>query len=73
MLQQVEIFQGLTEEELEALLGSSTSRSFPKNTVVIHENDPADSLLFSSPPKIDGTISGSAFMKSCATSGSRTS
>ena len=24
---------------------SSTSRSFPKNTVVIHENDPADSLF----------------------------
>jgi CRP/FNR family cyclic AMP-dependent transcriptional regulator len=45
MLQQVEIFQGLSPEELEALAASSTSRSFPKNTVVIHENDPADSLF----------------------------
>ena len=45
MLQQVEIFQGLTTEELETLAASSTSRSFPKNTVVIHENDPADSLF----------------------------
>ena len=45
MLQQVEIFQGLSQEELEALAASSTSRSFPKNTVVIHENDPADSLF----------------------------
>lgn len=45
MLQQVEIFQGLSQEELEALGASSTSRSFPKNTVVIHENDPADSLF----------------------------
>ena len=45
MLQQVEIFQGLSPEELEVLSNSSTSRSFPKNTVVIHENDPADSLF----------------------------
>ena len=45
ILQQVEIFQGLSEEELEALSSSSSSRSFPKNTVVIHENDPADSLF----------------------------
>src|SRR5210317_2380470 len=45
MLQQVEIFQGLSQEELEALGESSTSRAFPKNTVFIHENDPADSLF----------------------------
>jgi CRP/FNR family cyclic AMP-dependent transcriptional regulator len=45
MLQQVEIFRGLAAEELSALVASSTSRSFPKNTVVIHENDPADSLF----------------------------
>jgi len=45
ILQQVEIFQGLSEGELEALSASSSSRSFPKNTVVIHENDPADSLF----------------------------
>jgi CRP/FNR family cyclic AMP-dependent transcriptional regulator len=45
ILQQVELFQGLSTHELEALGSSSTSRSFPKNTVVIHENDPADSLF----------------------------
>jgi CRP/FNR family cyclic AMP-dependent transcriptional regulator len=45
ILQQVELFQGLSTHELEALVSSSTSRSFPKNTVVIHENDPADSLF----------------------------
>ena len=45
ILQQVELFQGLSTDELEALAASSSSRSFPKNTVVIHENDPADSLF----------------------------
>jgi CRP/FNR family cyclic AMP-dependent transcriptional regulator len=45
MLQQVEIFQGLSQEELDALAASSANRSFPKNTVVIHENDAADSLF----------------------------
>ena len=45
MLHQVEIFQGLSQEELDALAASSASRSFPKNTVVIHENDAADSLF----------------------------
>ncbi len=45
ILQQVEIFQGLSDQELDTLAASSSSRSFPKNTVVIHENDPADSLF----------------------------
>ena len=45
MLQQVELFRGLTPDELETLSATSTTRSFPKNTVVIHENDPADSLF----------------------------
>ena len=45
MLDQVEIFHGLSDEELKALEASSTTRAFPKNTVVIHENDPADSLF----------------------------
>jgi CRP/FNR family cyclic AMP-dependent transcriptional regulator len=45
ILQQVELFQGLSKDELETLSGNSSSRSFPKNTVVIHENDPADSLF----------------------------
>ncbi|KGE05024.1 Crp/Fnr family transcriptional regulator [Pseudohaliea rubra] len=45
MLEQVEIFRGLSTEELAALEATSTRRTFPKNTVVIHENDPADSLF----------------------------
>ena len=45
MLGQVEIFKGLSTEELRALEETSTRRTFPKNTVVIHENDPADSLF----------------------------
>ncbi len=45
MLQHVELFKGLSQEELEALQESSLNRSFPRNTVVIHENDPADSLF----------------------------
>ena len=45
MLNQVEIFHGLNDGELQALESSSSTRSFPKNTVVIHENDPADSLF----------------------------
>ncbi len=45
MLNQVEIFHGLNDGELEALEASSSTRSFAKNTVVIHENDPADSLF----------------------------
>ena len=45
MLNQVEIFHGLNDGELQALESSSSTRSFHKNTVVIHENDPADSLF----------------------------
>jgi CRP/FNR family cyclic AMP-dependent transcriptional regulator len=45
ILQRVELFQGLSNEEFETLSSSSSGRSFPKNTVVIHENDPADSLF----------------------------
>ena len=45
ILDQVEIFQGLSESELSALSVSSTNRIYTKNTVVIHENDTADSLF----------------------------
>ncbi len=45
ILQQVEIFQELSQQELEALAASSSRRAFPKNTVVIHEKDPADALF----------------------------
>ncbi|WP_101759192.1 Crp/Fnr family transcriptional regulator [Oceanicoccus sp. KOV_DT_Chl] len=43
MLDKVEIFDGLSQAELEALAASSVVRS-PKNTVIINENDHADSL-----------------------------
>lgn len=44
ILDKVEIFEGLTQEEMDALTASSVSRSYPKNTVIINENDHADSL-----------------------------
>ena len=44
ILEKVEIFEGLTPQELEALSSSSIMRNYPKNTVIINENDHADSL-----------------------------
>ena len=44
VLAQVEIFAGLSSEELEMLAGSSVSRQYPKNTVIINDGDNADSL-----------------------------
>lgn len=44
ILDKVEIFDGLTEQEMNALTASSVVRSYPKNTVIINENDHADSL-----------------------------
>jgi CRP/FNR family cyclic AMP-dependent transcriptional regulator len=44
ILDKVEIFEGLTQQEMDALTASSVSRSYPKNTVIINENDHADSL-----------------------------
>lgn len=44
ILDKIEIFEGLTQQEMEALTASSVVRSYPKNTVIINENDHADSL-----------------------------
>ncbi|GAF72851.1 unnamed protein product, partial [marine sediment metagenome] len=44
VMAQVEIFNGLTDDELEALAASSVSRQYPKNTVIINDGDNADSL-----------------------------
>ncbi len=44
ILDKVEIFEGLTQQEMDALTASSVVRSYPKNTVIINENDHADSL-----------------------------
>ncbi|WP_372747246.1 Crp/Fnr family transcriptional regulator [Litorivivens sp.] len=43
-LDTVDLFQGLSNEELEALRRASVAREFSKNSVVIHEGDLADSL-----------------------------
>lgn len=43
-LDTVDLFQGLSAEELEALRRASVAREFSKNSVVIHEGDLADSL-----------------------------
>ena len=44
ILEKVEIFEGLSKDELDSLAASSVARSYPKNTVIINENDHADSL-----------------------------
>ena len=44
VLKSVEIFSGLSDAELATLEESSIRRSYPKNTVIINENDVADSL-----------------------------
>ena len=44
MLPKVELFAGLSEDEQAALEGSCVTRNYPRNTVVINENDFADSL-----------------------------
>jgi CRP/FNR family cyclic AMP-dependent transcriptional regulator len=44
VLSQVEIFNGLSEQELELLATSSVTRQYPKNTVIINDGDHADSL-----------------------------
>ena len=44
VLAQVEIFNGLCDEELEVLAASSVTRQYPKNTVIINEGEHADSL-----------------------------
>lgn len=44
VLEHVEIFSGLSNESLDALQEVSVSRAYPKNTVIINEDDYADSL-----------------------------
>ncbi len=44
ILEKVEIFEGLGADEVAALEASSVSRNYPRNTVIINENDFADSL-----------------------------
>lgn len=44
MLDTVEIFEGLTPQELDMLSASSVVRNYPQNTVIINEGDHADSL-----------------------------
>ena len=44
ILEKVDIFKGLSRDELEALASKAVLRTFPKNTVVINEGDLADSM-----------------------------
>ena len=44
ILEKVELFEGLSPAELDALATGSVTRSYPKNTVILNENDHADSL-----------------------------
>lgn len=44
ILEKVDIFSGLGPDELAALEASSVTRNYPRNTVIINENDFADSL-----------------------------
>ncbi len=43
-LENVDLFKGLSVDELDALRRASVAREFSKNAVVIHEGDVADSL-----------------------------
>lgn len=44
VLSKVPLFSGLTDVELEAIHKNAVTRSFPRNTIVIHEGDASDSL-----------------------------
>lgn len=44
VLKSVELFEGLTEDELTALSERCVVRNYPKNTVIINEDDYADSM-----------------------------
>ena len=44
ILEKVDIFKGLSRDELESLAAKAVIRTFPKNTVVINEGDLADSM-----------------------------
>lgn len=39
------LFSGLTSVELNSILSAATQRHFPKSSVVIHQNDPAERLF----------------------------
>ena len=43
-LQQVPLFSGLSEPELDEIIAITTKRSYPKNNVIINEGDDTDSL-----------------------------
>lgn len=44
MLTNIPIFSGLNESELGAIEKHAVTRSYPKNTIIINEGDPSDSL-----------------------------
>jgi len=46
------LFEGLTDEQLQELVTSSITKTFEKNTIVVHQGDNTDSLYVI----IDGTV-----------------
>lgn len=44
MLTNIPLFSGLSEQELEQISQHTITRTYPKNTVIINEGDPAESL-----------------------------
>ena len=45
-LQNIELFEGLSEEDLATLEKLTVTRSYPKNTVLINEGDQANAMYF---------------------------
>lgn len=45
-LQNIELFEHLSEEDLETLESLAVTRSYPKNTVLINEGDQANAMYF---------------------------
>ncbi|MFA7241940.1 MAG: Crp/Fnr family transcriptional regulator [Sulfuricellaceae bacterium] len=59
MLRNIPIFANLGEDEIAQLVAVAAIRSFPKNTVVIHEGDHSDSIYLINSGKVKVLISNS--------------
>ena len=45
------LFEGIPDEEVRELLKLARRRTFRRGEVVVHQNDPADSLIRTGPPE----------------------
>lgn len=59
MLRNIPIFANLGNEEIAQLVAVAAIRSFPKNTVIIHEGDHSDSIYLINSGKVKVLISNS--------------